>query len=93
MCPEVNFFLNKIKKLLRGNTYIFDKCFVEKSLFLDILLYFVVMDHLNRTYNSWDLEKSSNELKVQTLKQELEILNQECNFLREELQNYKLKVN
>lgn len=51
-----------------------------------------VMDHLNRTYNSWDLEKSSNELKVQTLKQELEILNQECNFLREELQNYKLKV-
>ncbi|XP_051872149.1 5-azacytidine-induced protein 2 [Pristis pectinata] len=50
-----------------------------------------VMDDLNRTHNSWDLEKSSNELKVHTLNQELEILRQECNFLREELQNYKLK--
>ncbi|XP_069770132.1 5-azacytidine-induced protein 2 [Narcine bancroftii] len=50
-----------------------------------------VMDNLNRTHNSWDSEKSSNELKVHTLKQELEILKQECNFLRQELQNYKQK--
>ncbi|XP_062925565.1 5-azacytidine-induced protein 2 [Mobula hypostoma] len=50
-----------------------------------------VMDDLNKTHNSWELDKSSNEIKVHTLNQQLEILKQECAFLREELQNYKLK--
>ncbi|XP_067858851.1 5-azacytidine-induced protein 2 [Heptranchias perlo] len=50
-----------------------------------------VMDDLHRTQNSWDLEKSNNELKMHTLKQELEILKRECNFLRVELHNCKLK--
>ncbi|XP_072880607.1 5-azacytidine-induced protein 2 isoform X2 [Hemitrygon akajei] len=50
-----------------------------------------VMDDLNKTHNSWELDKSSNEIKVHTLNQQLEILKQECTFLREELQNYKLK--
>ncbi|XP_072139283.1 5-azacytidine-induced protein 2 isoform X2 [Mobula birostris] len=50
-----------------------------------------VMDDLNKTHNSWELDKSSNEIKVHTLNQQLEILKQECAFLREELQSYKLK--
>uniref|UniRef100_UPI00398EDC52 5-azacytidine-induced protein 2 n=1 Tax=Pristiophorus japonicus TaxID=55135 RepID=UPI00398EDC52 len=50
-----------------------------------------VMDDLHRTQNSWDLEKSNNELKMYTMKQELEILKRECSVLRVELHNCKLK--
>ncbi|XP_067915776.1 5-azacytidine-induced protein 2 [Heterodontus francisci] len=50
-----------------------------------------VMDDLHRTQNSWGLEKSNNEVKMYTLKQELEILKQECRFLKVELRNCKLK--
>ncbi|XP_060681366.1 5-azacytidine-induced protein 2 isoform X1 [Hemiscyllium ocellatum] len=50
-----------------------------------------VMDDLHRTQNSWDLAKSNNELKMYTLNQELEILKQECSFLRGELHNCKQK--
>ncbi|XP_042188030.1 5-azacytidine-induced protein 2 [Callorhinchus milii] len=50
-----------------------------------------VMDSLHRTQNSWDKEKAINESMVHALKQELEVFKWECNSLRVELQNCKLK--
>uniref|UniRef100_A0A663MHE5 5-azacytidine-induced protein 2 n=1 Tax=Athene cunicularia TaxID=194338 RepID=A0A663MHE5_ATHCN len=48
-----------------------------------------VMKNLNCSQSSWETEKLSSDVKVQSLEQELEKLKQECNSLRKELQKSK----
>ncbi|XP_064362217.1 5-azacytidine-induced protein 2 [Dromaius novaehollandiae] len=50
-----------------------------------------VMKNLNSTQSSWEIEKLNNDLKVQSLEQDLEKLKKECNSLRKELQKSKQK--
>uniref|UniRef100_A0A663MHA3 5-azacytidine-induced protein 2 n=1 Tax=Athene cunicularia TaxID=194338 RepID=A0A663MHA3_ATHCN len=45
-----------------------------------------VMKNLNCSQSSWETEKLSSDVKVQSLEQELEKLKQECNSLRKDLQ-------
>ncbi|XP_010133784.1 PREDICTED: 5-azacytidine-induced protein 2 [Buceros rhinoceros silvestris] len=50
-----------------------------------------VMNNLNCTQSSWEIEKLNSDLKVHSLEQDLEKLKQECSSLRKELQKSKQK--